>query len=355
MEIRGPYGKDYPSAPNLLAFSGQRPTLERPGHLVVVNTHNCHPVLGSLGLLNCHRVVYPLRFGGPERGDDWSLADWCDQCHRKGGLVTWTRTWHESTAFRYGEPLADLVLGKIDAFEIDFFEDSPFDSLPDWYRLLNAGLRVPLVGGSGKDSNDLVLGSMRTFAHLAVGEDFAYRPWIEALRAGRTFVTNGPLISLNVAGMGPGNTIELPTETVHVHAEARGVVPLDRLEILLNGQLVGGASFEGSPTAVAVFDAEVRIPAGGWLAARCGSAHQLFTQPGNQRVFAHTSPIYLQRAGHPVPVDPAALALFIRDLDHLLEWTASRGRFANDRQRERLAGIYRAARQKLIDRQTAAG
>ncbi len=72
-----------PALPGILAFSGQRPALEIPGHLVVVNTLNGHPTLGSLGLLNCHRLVFPLTFGGPTGSDDWSLAAWCDQCHRK--------------------------------------------------------------------------------------------------------------------------------------------------------------------------------------------------------------------------------------------------------------------------------
>jgi hypothetical protein len=81
---------DQPSAmPNLLAFSGQRPALERPGHAVVVNTLNAHPILGTLALLDCHRPVFPLRFGRPDHEDDWSLIDWCDQCHRKRGLVVW--------------------------------------------------------------------------------------------------------------------------------------------------------------------------------------------------------------------------------------------------------------------------
>src|SRR5207247_343650 len=97
---------------NLLAFSGQELALEfpgplistglmsfqeTPGTLVVVNTLNTHPVLGQLALLNTHRIVFPLRFGGSAGLDDWTLADWCDQCHRKGGLVTWAaparRSW----------------------------------------------------------------------------------------------------------------------------------------------------------------------------------------------------------------------------------------------------------------------
>src|SRR5262249_39009768 len=152
-QVPGSYQRPYPAIPNILAFSGQTPLLEQPGCLVAVNTLNTHPVLGSLGLLNCHRLVFPLSFGGPHGREDWGLADWCDQCHRKAGLVVWTRPASANPDFPLGEPLADLILGKVDAFELDFFENSPFDSLPDWYTLLNAGLRVPLAGASGKDSN----------------------------------------------------------------------------------------------------------------------------------------------------------------------------------------------------------
>jgi hypothetical protein len=346
--VRGPYGKDYTAIPNLLAFSGQQPALETPGQLVAVNTHNCHRVLGCLGLLNCHRVVYPLSFGGPDGWDNWTLADWCDQCHRKGGLVIWTRTWHESPEFVYGEPLADLLLGKVDAFEMDFFEDSPFDVLPDWYRLLNCGLRVPLVGGSGKDSNDVVLGSMRTYARLPSGEALTYKGWIEAIRAGRTFVTNGPLLTLTVDGRDPGAVLDTAAETVRVRAEARGIVPLEHVEIVVNGAIVADASAAGSPIASATLEADVPVSGSCWLAARCGSGHQLFQRPGNQRVFAHTSPVYLQKPGQPMPVDTAARTRFQTALERMLDWTVHEGRFENDAQRDRLAGIFVAAREALL-------
>src|SRR5205823_11295612 len=53
-------GQSYVTHPNLIAFSGQQPCLEREGHAVCVGTLNRHPVLGTLALLHCHRVVYPL-------------------------------------------------------------------------------------------------------------------------------------------------------------------------------------------------------------------------------------------------------------------------------------------------------
>ncbi|HLW67738.1 MAG TPA: hypothetical protein VKS79_20645, partial [Gemmataceae bacterium] len=155
-------GKLYPSAPNLVAFSGQQPALERDGHMVAVNTFHAHPVLGQLSLLHCHRAIFPLSFGGPDQTDDWSLADWCDQCHRKKGLVVW------SDPFRFDngiapEALADLILGRIDAVECTP-TTTPLNAI---YSAWSAGIRFPLVGASGKDSNCEALGSMRTYAYLS--------------------------------------------------------------------------------------------------------------------------------------------------------------------------------------------
>ena len=81
-------GESYSTAPNLLAFSGQSPALEAGRRAVFVNTLNAHAVLGAVALLNSHRPVFPMTCGGDER-DDWSICDWCDQCHRKGGLTVW--------------------------------------------------------------------------------------------------------------------------------------------------------------------------------------------------------------------------------------------------------------------------
>src|SRR5207245_2564077 len=108
----------FKTIPNLLAFSGQRPALAQPGCMVVVNTRNWSPS-DCFTLLNCHRVVYPLSFGLAGDWNDWTCQDWCDQCHRKGGLVIAD---HLATVEEWGtlpgEALADLVLGKIDAIDI---------------------------------------------------------------------------------------------------------------------------------------------------------------------------------------------------------------------------------------------
>jgi hypothetical protein len=352
--VPGPYGKQFPAIPNILAFSGQTPAVEKPGHLVAVNTHNVHPVLGSLGLLNCHRIVFPLSFGGPEGWDNWTLADWCDQCHRKGGLVVWTQGWHESEDFAYGEPLADLILGKIDALEIDFFEDSPFDVLSDWYRLLACGLRAPVGGASGKDCNGIALGSMRTYARLNEGQDLNYKNWTEAVRSGRTLISNGPLLSFTVNEQNPGMQIDLasPAAPVQVRAEARSVIPFDSLEIVANGAVVASRLASGPPSS-AVLETEVEVPQSGWVAARCRGSQQIMHRSANQRIFAHTSPVYVNVAGRPMQPEPEQLRVLIGHLDQMLAWVQNTARCETDQQRLRLAGIFQNARDNLIKRGNA--
>jgi hypothetical protein len=336
LEVRGESRP--PALPNLLAFSGQRPAQETAGHLVAVNTLNTHPVLGQLALLNCHRVVYPLTFGGPHGYDDWTLADWCDQCHRKGGLVV-AADFFRGQRWVRGEVIADLILGKIDALDVAGCwcgeGGQTAERLGPWYQLLNAGLRAPLVAGSGKDANAQMLGWPRTYARLAPGEGLTYQNWVEAVRKGRTFVTdNSALLFFQVNGRDPGAVLDLPAsdKTVHVRAEARGRVPPERLEVIANGVVVAAASPSGPYPTTLLVEADIPVTEGGWLAARCGVTPSV-----------HTSPVYV-RVGGPAPrPDPDALAFIRGHLDGMLEWVAREGRFENDKQRQRLAGIFHSA------------
>jgi hypothetical protein len=334
--------------PNIVAFSGRHGALKNDTTIVVVNTLNAHPILGSLSLLNCHRLVFPLSFGGADRFDDWSLAAWCDQCHRKNGLVVWANTAHEAD-LALGEPLADLILGKVDAFEIDSPEDSPLDVLKTWYMLLDAGIRVPLVGASGKESNGEVLGTMRTYARLAVGQEFSYASWIEAVRAGRTFVSNSPLLQFTIDGMDPGSTLSCTAGSLlHVQATATSHMPFDRLELVINGKVAAFASGSGAPC-TAMLRHPLEATKSAWVALRCRAEHVLLDEPPGQRVFAHTSPIYIDVAGQPFRPDEGAQSQLAQQLDNMLRWTRREARVETDKQREALARIFSDARRRLED------
>lgn len=289
-------GTAYSTVPNLLAFSGQHPALQGDDCAVVVNTLNIHPVLGKVALLNSHRPVFPLSFGGEEATDDWGLCDWCDQCHRKGGLVVWVDAFEPAAQLVGGEALVAAILGKIDAIELTN-QPRVVPLLPWVYRLWNARVLVPLVGGSGKDSNRTAVGTVRTFARVA---DCT---WIEAVRVGHTFVTTGALLSLTVDGG-------------QVCASVRSHQPPEKLEVVADGQVI--AFTEGQTV-------EALVPESGWVTARCRS-----TTGG----FAHTSPVRLTDAAR----DPEAVAALRKLIEQTREWAESHGRYTNPKRREQFLG-----------------
>ena len=349
------FSRDRPAIPNILDFSGQVPAVEMPGHLVAVNTLNWHPTLGTLVLLNCHRVVYPLTFGGPDGFEDWTLADWCDQCHRKGGL-TLGLDFCAAAGTPPGELLANLIAGRVDALILRQFEDPQAEVrwgqnavLRDWYHLLDCGFRVPLAGGSGKCCNREILGAVRTYAYLGPGQPLTYKNWIEAVRAGRTFVTSGPLLTFRANESPPGTVLDLPAGAkVRIRAEARSLGALNRLEVVANNRLVAEVEASGKPALE--LETEVTLPTGGWLAARCWGPYDETIENWHA---AQSSPVYVRVEGRQHPADAAAVAKLAELLQDMRRWVAEEARCENEQQRQRLASVFEQAREALLARTNA--
>lgn len=285
---------------NLLEFSGQQPAAVQGDCQVVVNTWNHSTSLGQLLLLNCHRVVYPLTLeqAGFEK---YTLRDWCDQCHRKGGLVIWAAFPEKPL-----EAKALVFLQAIDAVEWLGWTRCPE---ADWYRYLDLRCRLPLVGGSGKGRNDQVLGSVRTYAHLDTGQPFTYAAWIEAVRAGRTFVTRGPLLEFSVNNQTCGAVLPVEQQEgpLQVRARSWGADMPTRLQVLHDGIVV--AEGTADPLGEVEVRLEPKVSRGGWLAARCWAMHPT----DDEELLAHSSPVYLQ--GNSAPLSPATLAEVFREWD----------------------------------------
>jgi hypothetical protein len=317
-------GHRYRLIPNITAFSGQAPALTIHSRGVVVNTFNVHPALGRLGLLNAHRAIYPLTFGHADETDDWALADWCGQCLRKGGLVTWCDAYRPAAGLPGGEALVNAVLGHVHAIEIDARERTTA-FLPMWYRLLNAGIRLPLVGGSAKDSNRIALGEMRTLTPPAA----TYEDWIEHVRVGRAYVTNGPFLT---SGLGDDGWF---------FAQVMSVVPFERVEVVANGRVIASTPADpADDVTVATVEVENPLPAGGWVAARClGAKSDLYP---HVPVFAHTSPVYVGETRQ-----PDAVAAVRRDIEGVRDWVESAGRFTIPKRKEALLALCEAALAKL--------
>jgi hypothetical protein len=324
------------SIPNILDFSGQAPALEADGCLVAVNTRNTHPTLGDLLLLNAHRAIFPLTFGGPDGFDDWTLMDWCAQCHRKDGLVIGDGLLDPGEPKR-GELLADAILGQVDALQLTMPDPSappPISALDDWTKLHNAGFRIPLVAGSSKDRNGIALGDVRTYAHLRTGEPFTYKNWIEAVRAGRTFVSNGPLLLFTVNDMEPGESLHLgnPVERLRCRLEVRGPA-VARLEVIANGRTVLAGE---QPT----LEGDLPAEQGGWLTARCWVRAE---GAGRAVPDAQTSAVSVHVADRFPPCPVEVLSDFRGHLGKMLDWIDAHGRFPNPAQRDRLRDVFTSA------------
>jgi hypothetical protein len=171
--------------------------------------------------------------------------------------------------------------------------------------------------------------------------------WIEALRAGRTFITNGPLLFLTVNDQPPGTVLTTPTEggTVRVRMEARSLVPFDQLELLVNGRIQASKTASGNRQS-AVMETEVPLKESAWLAARCWSKEQLLGGDG-QCVYAHTSPIYVVVGTQRLRPTAETIAPLDRVLEQTQGWVMRQARCETEQQRQQLAGVLQSARQEL--------
>ncbi len=263
--------------------------------LVRVGSENRMNVLGHISLLGYSgELIQPLSSGGPDEsavGDplEVTMAEWAQRCIDQNGLVVMPHAPAPQL-----ERAADIVLGLVGAIELMTY--NPFHptygqlsayGIADWYRYLNLGYYVPLVGGSDKMSAGMLLGGIRTYARLG-DRELTYENWMDAIRAGNTFATVGPLATLRVEGVAPGGRLRLPPTggTVQVEWEVESVrMPIDRVEVIAGGLVseetnVGGELSARGSTAIS-------IRGSSWIALRVRGSHR-----GNaDDIAAHTSAV----------------------------------------------------------------
>jgi hypothetical protein len=154
-----------------------------------------------------------------------------------------------------------------------------------WYDFLNLGFRLTPIAGSDYPYVDPA-GAVWFFA----GIDGPLTPdaWFDAIRAGRTFVSNGPMLSFHVGAATMGGAAEIePGESLLLQAEA-DVNPdldeLERLELVVHGEVVAVADGPGR------VEVEHRLipETGCWVAARA---------VGSNRTVAHSAPVYVTVGG----------------------------------------------------------
>ncbi len=246
----------------------------------------------------------------------------------------------------YAEVAADIVSGKIDAVEMQALTpDIDGPSIREWYRFLNCGYRLPIVGGTDKMSAEIPLGAIRTYARLDPGAPISFETWAAAVRAGRTFVSSGSFVDLEVDGCGPGDVIKLGRGggAVEVRAAASAAQPvIDRLELIHDGVVVAATS--GTGAIARASRSASRSRQGGWLAARVTSREQIHSGFATS-MGAHSSPVYVEVPGKPAfaPDDAAAIGTII---DGARTWVEQIATVRSPAERARLAAYMAASRRE---------
>ncbi|MCH7717229.1 MAG: CehA/McbA family metallohydrolase [Gemmatimonadetes bacterium] len=261
---------------------------------------------GHVGLLGLQEFIMPLIGGarGTAYAADVLKVRYLDEARAQGGIGGFMHPYNGSvddigTAAQSDIPI-HVALGKGDFFDVVSIASDELESAKIYYRMLNSGLRIPATGGTDNFSNawrDPSGGTARTYARI--DGPLSFDSWIEAVRAGRTFATNGPLLFVEVGGREPGSEILLDgddSSSLHVHAELISIAPVDRIEVLVNGAVAHTVRPTGDGTRMEI-DVQVEVPDGGWVAARAIGPSNRYI--GDNYAFAQSTPVYVVRDGTP--------------------------------------------------------
>ena len=281
---------------------------------------------GHVLFLNIPRAIEPVSTGllskDGKAPDYPTLSMLCAEAKKLGGTTVWC---HNGSG---AEPPVAAALGLLDAYNL---ADGLAADYTRYYQLLNCGFKI--AASSGTDW--WIYDHNRVF--VSIGGEFTYDNWIAGLRAGRTFVTNGPLLEFTVNGSKPGSEVE-GAGPLRVWARATSRIPFERIEIVRDGEVIAEQpSVQGRD---ATLERVIEIDEGGWIAARVSGGAKTYA---GYPAFAHTSPIYLRVPGTPFR-KAAAAGSFVDEIARSSRLIRKTFRFESDAQRALALGRFEEAR-----------
>jgi hypothetical protein len=224
----------------------------------------------------------------------------------------------------------DAPGGLLSFLEVLQFEYPHYDV---WYELLDLGVRLaPTAGTDFPCGPWSIPGRERFYTRLDGPLD--RERWLEGVRRGRTFVTNGPLLELTVGGADIGDTLRLdgpgPVRVIATVRTDTGRDRVTRVELIRNGVPVASQTPSRSRGLIRL-DESIEVDGAAWFALRVAgekvgeaplqpmgvpgwlidlgekiasgasiAEREAFAAAHATRVSAaHTAPIYVSVAGQP--------------------------------------------------------
>jgi TolB protein len=335
-------GKDPASRDNVVIMQAQEFHTSFWGHLGLLYLSD-HLITPDFAAYRHTAMASPYPYNGV-------IAD---LAHAQGGLVGYVHPFDfpvvpdKEKSLSHELP-ADVIAGKVDYLEIVAFSDHRATA-DVWYRLLNLGFRLPAGAGTDAMANYASLrgpvGLNRVFLDTAGSLDpEAARV---ALKDGRSFASNGPLLGLEIGGARPGDTLRGGVAgasdgrpgTRHFKVAMRSPVAVDHLEMVQNGKASRAFTLAGDRRS---FDGEgeIEVEGDGWILLRAWNDHAdplvLDIYP-----YATTSPVYLEGFG-PRPDATNDAAYFVTWLDRTIDEARARSGDYNDDREKRSTLDYLA-------------
>lgn len=324
-------------------FEGRPHRLSRGNTVIYWNEEMRNAGLyGHMCLFNLEKLVEPLYTGfrdTPQWEDYPANYDMARRARAQGGAVTYAHPGYapaiEGASAR--ELPVDLALGEVDA--MDVLSNNPEEvAMELWYRLLNCGMRLGISAGTDSFTNvadHYTPGGGRVYAQVEAR--MGHGSWVRAYKAHRTMATNGPMVFLTVDGRGPGEELRLPEgkQSVRVRAALETQVPVDKLELVVNGQV---RLARPGP-----FEETIELDRSAWIALRAtGPWHRLILN--DSYAFAHTSPVYVLLGRDPI-ASPRDAEFWVDWIEKLIALVEERGRFANEAKKQEVVNLFRKAQE----------
>lgn len=184
-----------------------------------------------------------------------------------------------------------------------------------YYTMLNSGFRMRPTAGTASGVHPVPLGFGRVYVHLPDG--FSYKKWMAGLDAGRSFVSTGPMLTVQVNQADLGRTYQKPAGTnyeCHLQGTAKYWKPISKMEVVVNGEVTETIKPQNQKTETgglnSPIDLKLNLEGSAWVALRCFSE----SEEGRVR-FAHTAPVYFDVPGQPVRPKRAAVQYLVRRME----------------------------------------
>ena len=187
--------------------------------------------------------------------------------------------------------------GNLDVYDIASYSNRGDVNVDDWYALLNCGFHVPC--GAGTDVlTDTYWGRVPGGYRVYVKENGEHSAsgWVEGLRAGRSFVTNYPLIPIfTVDDAEAGSVLERTgPATLQAHMKVVSLLPVSSVTLMRNGAAEQSFSV---PPGVTTWETTVPVTVteSSWLALRVNGTTSSPFVAESEPLRPHRSRLYPDR------------------------------------------------------------